>query len=99
MVCIFAVACSERENVRIDISLPFARTVICAVFAFITKPSNLLSPVGLGFTAFTIIGPAVSITIGATVAGDWAWARGPNLPVAATGDISAAVLGSIFIPS
>src|SRR5262249_55138037 len=48
---------------------PLARTVICAMFACITKPSNLAIPVGLGFVAFTIIGAAVLTTIGATISG------------------------------
>jgi len=36
IVCIFDAAFSERVNVRTAMSFPLARTVICAVFAFIT---------------------------------------------------------------
>jgi len=51
-------------------SFPFARTVICALFACITKASNLSSPVsfGLGFTVLMMIGTAVSTMIGTVVA-------------------------------
>src|SRR3982074_3795123 len=48
-------------------SLPFARTVICAMLACITKPSNLATPgFGLGLTALTTIGATVSTMMGAT---------------------------------
>src|SRR5258708_7591074 len=69
--CIFADAASERGNVLIAMSLPLARTVICALFAFTTKPSNLSSPVcfGFGFTALTMMGAAVSAMMIGTVAG------------------------------
>src|SRR5260370_38471955 len=67
--CIFADASCERGNVLIAMSLPFARTEICALFACITQPSNLSSPVslGLGFTAALMMGAAVSTTMIAPV--------------------------------
>ena len=69
-LCIFAEAAGDNANVRIDMSSPFAFTVICTLVAFITVPSNLAIPFGRGFglTVFTTIGTAVSIT-GITSAG------------------------------
>src|SRR5205807_4217538 len=98
---IMADAASERGNVLIVKSFPFARTVICAPFAFITKPSNLLSPVvlGLGFTALTIIGAAVSATMIGTVTGSCASAGAEETPAAASisGSPSPAILGNLLI--
>jgi hypothetical protein len=42
------------------------------MFAFMTKPSNFANPVGFGFTAFTMIGTAVSTMIGVTTPGSCA---------------------------
>src|SRR5258708_32581719 len=81
-------------------SFPFARTVICALFACITKPSNLSSPVGFGFgfTASTMIGTAVSTTIG-TITGACAEAGEEKKPAAAiiSGNPNTATLTILFI--
>src|SRR5216684_3273504 len=100
--CIFSDAACERGNVLIARSFPFARTVICALFACITKPSNLSSPVGLGFgfTAPMMIGAAVSATMIGTVTGVCA-AAGNEKPAAAasiSGNPNAATLTILFIP-
>src|SRR6266404_5489690 len=87
--------------VLIAMSFPFARTVICALFACITKPSNLSSPVGFGFglTAATMIGTAVSTTIGTTT-GTCAAAGEEKTPAAASinGSANPATLTLLVIP-
>src|SRR5207248_1290872 len=71
------------------------------LFAFITKPSNLSSPVflGFGFTALMMIGAAVSATTIGTVIGSWALAGAEKTPEAASisGSPSPAVLAKLFI--
>src|SRR5207244_1495377 len=98
---IMADAASESGNVLIVKSFPFARTVICALFAFITKPSNLSSPVVLdfGFTALTMIGAAVSATMIGTVTGVCAPAGAEKTPDAASisGSPSQPILANLFI--
>src|ERR1700676_1564885 len=67
ILCILPAAAGESGKVRIARSLPLARTEICAMLAFITKPSNLAIPgLGLGLTVLTMMGTAVSTTIGTT---------------------------------
>src|SRR5712692_6282518 len=99
---IFADAASESGNVLIPRSFPFARTVICAVFAFITKPSNLSRPVGLGFgfTALTMIAAAVSATMIGTVTGVCAAAGEENAPAteSISGTPNPAILTMLIIP-
>src|SRR5437667_9205460 len=99
--CILDDAACERGNVRMAMSLPFARTVICALFACITKPSNLSRPVGLGlgFTTATTIGAAVSTTIG-TITGACAAAGQEKKPASASisGSPMADILTILFIP-
>src|SRR5437667_9806860 len=98
---IMADAASESGNVLIVKSFPFARTVICALFAFITKPSNLSSPVVLdfGFTELTMIGAAVSATMIGTVTGVCAPAGAENTPDAArlSGSPSQPLLANLFL--
>src|ERR1700680_977823 len=66
ILCILPAAAGESGKVRIARSLPLARTEICAMLAFITRPSNLAIPgLGLGLTVLTMMGTAVSTTIGA----------------------------------
>src|SRR5476651_350490 len=99
MDCIFVAASGESAKVRTAISLPLARTVICAVLACITKPSNLLNPVGLGFTALMMMGTAVSITMGATDAGVCAAApEHDNAVITAPTSNAPAILKRGFIP-
>src|SRR5215510_10703291 len=60
-------------------SLPLARTVICATVALTTVPSNLGSETLWGLTTLTTMGTAVSIAVSAaaaaTGAGTWAFAQ------------------------
>src|SRR5260370_21440176 len=99
---IFADAVSDSGNDLIASSLSFERTVICAVFACITKPSNLSSPVGLGlgFTAATMMGNAVSTMIGTVVTGSCAAAGQEKTPAAISisGSPNPAALMLLFIP-
>src|SRR5260221_3053164 len=82
-------------------SVPLARTVTCAMLACITKPSNFANPagVGLGVTALTMMGTAVSSTMGTTTGtGTCARAAEQQTPARSRAAIRQPAISLEFIP-
>src|SRR5258708_39672517 len=81
-------------------SLPLARTVICATEALMPVPSNFGNCGGFGFMVATTMGTAVSIPGTATAAGTWALAAATaeKANPAASAQRSTANCATNFIP-